>query len=171
MPKSILKGKGPDLQSTSTVMDSLKTKSVTFKDFVVSGKDVIVSGVKVTKDNVIDVIDRVKQADISGFLDTSTSTKVAEAKTAAVKSVDAGPSNFPSPATTPNIVDNTPTSVADPSITSISEPRTGFTPGMDSTPTKPSTNSILGLVTPENTPMKGVDLSELSPTKSEKGLT
>ena len=159
------------MQSGSSVMDSLKNKSVTFKDFVSSGKDVIVSGVKITKDNVIDVIDRVKQADISGFIDTSSSTKAVEAKNAAIKSVEAGPSNFPSPATTSTAIDSTPTSVSEPAISAISEPRTDFTPGMDSTPTKPSTNSILGLVTPENTPMKGVDLSELSPTKSEKGLT
>ena len=168
MPKSILKGKGPDLQSTSTVMDSLKTKTVTFKDFVVNG-------VQVTKGNVLDMVDRVKQADISGFMDSNTSTKVVEAKNAAVQSVENGTSNFPSPATTPTAIDSTPTSVSEPAISSISEPRApkgdGFTPGMDSTPTKPSTNSILGLVTPENTPTKGVDLSELSPTKSEKGLT
>ena len=142
------------MQSGSSVMDSLKNKSVTFKDFVSSGKDVIVSGVKVTKDNVIDVIDRVKQADISGFLDTSTSTKVAEAKTAAVKSVDAGPSNFPSPATTPNIVDNTNTSVSEPAISSISEPRTGFTPGLESSGSKEALNLV----------------TETSPAKTESVL-
>ena len=159
------------MQSGSSVMDSLKNKSVTFKDFVSSGKDVIVSGVKVTKDNVIDIVDRVKQADFSGLMDTNSTTKAVEAKNAAIKSVEAGPSNFPSPATTSTAIDSTPTSVSEPAISAISEPRTGFTPGMDSTPTKPSTNSILGLVTPDNTPKKGVDLSELSPTKSEKGLT
>ena len=163
------------MQSGSSVMDSLENKSVTFKDFVSSGKDVIVSGVKVTKDNVIDIVDRVKQADFSGLMDTNSTTKAVEAKNAAIKSVEAGPSNFPSPATTSTAIDSTPTSVSEPAISSISEPRApkgdGFTPGMDSTPTKPSTNSIIGLVTPENTPMKRVDLSELSPTKSEKGLT
>ena len=142
IPKSILKNKADEMQSGSSVMESLKTKTVTFKDFVSSGKDVIVSGVKITKDNVIDVIDRVKQADISGFIDTSSSTKAVEAKNAAIKSVEAGPSNFPSPAMTPSIVDNTNTSVSEPSISSISEPRTGFTPGLESSGSKEALNLV-----------------------------
>ena len=130
------------MQSGSSVMDSLKNKSVTFKDFVSSGKDVIVSGVKVTKDNVIDIVDRVKQADFSGLMDTNSTTKAVEAKNAAIKSVEAGPSNFPSPATTPSIVDNTNTSVSEPSISAISEPRTAFTPGLESSGSKEALNLV-----------------------------
>ena len=154
IPKSILKNKAAEMQSGSSVMDSLKNKSVTFKDFVSSGKDVIVSGVKVTKDNVIDIVDRVKQADFSGLMDTNSTTKAVEAKNAAIKSVEAGPSNFPSPATTSTAIDSTPTSVSEPAISSISEPRTGFTPGLESSGSKEALNLV----------------TETSPAKTESVL-
>ena len=154
IPKSILKNKAAEMQSGSSVMDSLKNKSVTFKDFVSSGKDVIVSGVKVTKDNVIDIVDRVKQADFSGLIDTNSTTKAVEAKNAAIKSVEAGPSNFPSPATTSTAIDSTPTSVSEPAISSISEPRTGFTPGLESSGSKEALNLV----------------TETSPAKTESVL-
>lgn len=99
VPSGILKGKGPVLDST--IMEVAKNKTVRFQNSSYGLFQSALDYGKIGKDNILDAVDRLKTGNFSGFMDTNTSTKLAEIKQAADASVQGGSSSFPDPDSTP----------------------------------------------------------------------
>lgn len=187
VPASILKGKAPE-GASSAITDIAKSKTVRFQEYTVGIFTSAFDYCKLAKDNLADIIDRVRTGNIEGLVDPSTSTKLAELKKSAETSVQAGENMFPKPVYADNAVqagtsfsDFTDKSTQSENFSFPNSPESLYSStspasnpdilGDTSTQSSPVTGSLMP--TPENTPEKAKTFffaSDSSPSSTSSML-